>query len=180
MIDSNDAAYCCFKSGDSECSEQLLTLTDLDEEESLQLRLIMIDAQYFCRQHLDAQIKLFMLHQNRCCDPVAKHKTFIKRGLTVVTMEHYNEFKSRILLVPGQKLCQNCLHKNVPQWYDDNPSPILTQITSSSSSEFYCSPGYINSQFESDKARAAIDDVLKSLELMPIDTNRRNDKVSLY
>lgn len=157
-----------------------MTVNDLDVVESLQLRLITIDAGHFCRKHLDNQIRLFKLHENHCCDPFAKHKTAIKRDLSVVTQQHYDKFKSRILLIPGQKIRRTCLHKHVPQWYEDNPSPILTQITSSSSSEFYCSPEYINSQYENEKARETIDDIMKTLQLMPIDTCRRKDKVSSH
>lgn len=179
ILDSNQASSCCLKV-DSECSEaQLLTMSDLEEKELIQLQYIQPDADHFCRGHLHTRIKLFLLHEKICLDPLLKHETAVRKNLLVISMDVHDKYKSRIILVPGRKICKKCLYTYLPEWLEENPSPVSTQITSSSSSEFYCSPGFISSQFEMQKARETIDILANILQLTSIDPSKWSDQVSV-
>lgn len=171
---------CCFQREESECSEgQLSSSHDLEGEEYLQLNHFKPDATYFCLKHLQEQISLWILSEKSCADPLNKHVKLIKTNLVSVSMDTYEMYKSRIIIVPGLKLCKKCLYVSIPEWFKSNPSPIISQIASSSSSELYNSPGFVSSQYEIQKARNVIDTIARNLQISPIGDNEWNDKVSL-
>lgn len=179
MATSEDS-LCCLRTNDLECSETpLLTFNDLNEEQHLQLLHIMPAADYFCMRHLSKQIHLFEYNERTCADPLHRHKKPIKLNLVVVNLEMHLKFQPKIFLVPGQKLCRNCATTHIPDWYKEKSSPVSSQITTSSSSEVYCSPGFVSSQNEIQEAKAVIDEILNMLSLPPIDPSKRNSKVSI-
>lgn len=57
---------------------------------------------------------------------------------------------------------------------------VYNHKSSSSSSEFYCSPGFVSSQHEIQKARNVINTIAETLLLNPIDENGWSNKVSTY
>ncbi len=59
---------------------------------------------------MDDKSWLFRAHQKTCCDPLKCHKKPVKTSLRVVSKELAAETTSGSL-VPGQKICTNCVKK---------------------------------------------------------------------
>ena len=64
-----------------------------------------------CYAHYQNEIHLFPLNQKTCVDPQSRHKKIIRKDLVPVSLSLARDCKSftETRLVPGTKLCKNCL-----------------------------------------------------------------------
>ena len=62
-----------------------------------------------CESHKHKFLTFYVSKQLKCCDPFESHKKPIKTGLFEIDLEM--SAKSPQKIIPGQKLCGNCVKK---------------------------------------------------------------------
>lgn len=184
--DVSGADNCCLKLSGSDCSDgPLIDVQILDKPEKIQIQHIMPSVKFFCTKHLETRIHLFAHNQRHCVDPLNKHTSYVKTNLCAVSRDIYAQYEPLITLIPGQKLCKQCLYNWLPKWYSENHISVSRQAsgsslstqTTNSSYELSLSPPFINSQCEIENSREAITTIAKTLQISPIKASERFSKV---
>ncbi|KAJ8677068.1 hypothetical protein QAD02_012855 [Eretmocerus hayati] len=125
---------CLVESADA-CAGEIILLKDLPESERAQAWK-QTGVTSFCQLHLKQQLNFFTVHQNSCCDPLMKHKKTIRTQLYDVTDDYYESVKNEVDVVPGQKLCSNCMYIRIPQWLEERSvKKLLDELTGSQTSD---------------------------------------------
>lgn len=97
-----------------------------EEKELLLLRTGLEDHNFIsaCTHHRVLYLDKYELKQTQCCDPYKVHKTAVKKNLRKVTLSLTK--KGQLVnkkVIPGKKICLNCLKKlNAIQDEDDSSS----------------------------------------------------------
>ncbi|XP_057292003.1 uncharacterized protein LOC130614590 [Hydractinia symbiolongicarpus] len=65
-----------------------------------------------CNQHYSKYVKIYTLHQRKCCDPFKLHRKTVTKRLSTVTINLAKHMRNRNFAdTPGQKICDNCRKK---------------------------------------------------------------------
>ena len=71
-----------------------------------------------CNHHRKKYLDYYSTYQDKCCDPLNRHKKSIKKDLRIISIEKSNIFYSffKKKLIPGNKLrktCENSINSNL-------------------------------------------------------------------
>lgn len=89
-------------------------LTDLDQLLIKKRAAPADEIEAICDHHIDYFFKYFSSRQEWCCDPFKKHKIRNNYRLEIITLHtalEFSQISAEISLVPGKKLCNNCVIK---------------------------------------------------------------------
>src|SRR5258705_5713603 len=64
---------------------------------------------YLCGHHEQLYLYRYAHNQTSCLEPFFQHKIPVKKSLRNVTLEMSVKFSEKVNMIPGQKLCKNCL-----------------------------------------------------------------------
>ena len=105
-------AFCSLKSLGS-CSADLTARKDLqgDAAALIRARSGVQRVDFVCSNHFKTYLELFPFQQKHCCDPFNFHKSKIKTNLKVIEMTFVENYGDRVRLIPGKKLCSNCVKR---------------------------------------------------------------------
>lgn len=144
MIFTVESTTCQLASEHEVCSTFIVLSKELTETQRLQIRAL-TDGDFLCEYHFQKQINLFHAKQNKCCDPLLRHKRVINAPLRNVTYDFYNQVKHGLSIIPGQKVCRSCFEKHIPEWLIYNPAENQMQ-SSTTSSQFESQQSHSSTQ----------------------------------
>ena len=89
------------------CEEQSVHVLGLEDSNILKIR-EKVDVSQLCDSHFTNLVQKYSFFQVACADPYQLHKKKMKERLVVVTMDMH---RNNHILLPGQKVCRNCVGK---------------------------------------------------------------------
>lgn len=137
-----------------------------------------MEASTICIHHKKYFLDHYSNYETKCCDPYSFHKKIITTQLRVLSYENCKEFNniSDITLIPGKKICSNCL-KLVMNIINEAKTP-ESQTTSE---------GGLSSQAEStgsvfttgSQSQKRLSDVLEILDMPPLKLQKLSEERKL-
>jgi len=123
---------------DVKCTPKLRSRQNIDDStaEIIRRRAGLMRVDGICSYKNHVIVDLFPLSHKKCCNPFGKHSKPSTLQLRLTTLEMVHRYKTVLPapLVPGKKLCTNCvkaLNERLVQYENakNNPAKIISQQT---------------------------------------------------